>query len=892
MLPASFSSLRVRLLSLVLLAALPALGLVVYSDLELRRQAEARSLAQAQRLTDLACTNIDNAMADVRVVLQSLAQAPEVRALDAAAAEKLFDQVMARRGGNLPSVTRHASRGRRGPAATKPSESLGAQEPFHALALADLDGRVVASSVAPRGAVNLAGEDEFQLALATHDFAFSAHPADPLTDEPSVDAAYRVLGPDGQLEGMLLLSLDVGWLGAAVAGGVLPEGGSLLVLDSRGTVLVHFPESRRFIGRDFPDVPAVHEVLARRRGTLQAEGLSGEQRLWSFQPVPMPPGPDVYVALGFVPKAIFAEADRTARRMALVMVLVAGATGLALWLWARRFILQPTDVLTRATRRLREGHLSARAELAAAGELGELGRSFDEMAESLQGQARELRKSNQTLEAVLTSSPVAIIALDLDRRITMWTPAAERLFGWGAAEVLGREVPFTPPGQDEMTSALAARAARGEELADREWPARRKDGSALLLSVSTALLVGPEGVRGQVVAMVDLTARRQLERQLHHSQKMEALGRLAGGVAHDFNNLLTIVRGFNAMIVGRPGVDAATRDDAEQALEAAVRATALTGQLMAFSRRQPGPPRVVDLNDVVAGMILMLQRVVGEDIRIESRFLARPGWVKVDPGQIEQLLANLIVNAREAMPQGGRLVIETGNHECAVDPEQRCRPECPGPSVTLSVSDTGAGMDAATQRRLFEPVSAARERGAGSGLFVVHGIVEQYGGDLEVLSEPGRGSTFRISLPLVPGPEPAPATNGVAPAPAGSGTVLLVEDDDAVRALERAMLEHLGYRVLEARQGNEALAVAERHAGPIELLITDVVMPEMGGRAVAERLRRSRSGIRVLYLSGYAPGEGPDDDAALDATFLPKPFTLDALASKMREALEGPGSVG
>jgi PAS domain S-box-containing protein len=520
--------------------------------------------------------------------------------------------------------------------------------------------------------------------------------------------------------------------------------------------------------------------------------------------------------------------------------------------------------------------------------LGELGRSFDEMAASLQAQSRELRKSKQTLEAVLASSPVAIVALDLERKITMWTPAAERLFGWSAAEVLGREMPFTPPEHEEVASALAARAARGEEFVDEEWPAMRKDGSRLLLSVSTAVLVGPDGVRGLVATMMDLTARRQVERQLRHAQKMEALGRLAGGVTHDFNNLLTIIRGFNAMILSRPDLDPATRSDAEQALEAAVRASTLTSQLMAFSRRPPAPPRVVDLNDVVSGMLLMLQRVVGEDIQVETHFLASPPWITVDPGQIEQVLANLVVNAREAMPQGGRLVIETANHECSPDPQKRCRPECPGPSVTLAVSDSGEGIDAATQRHLFEPYFAGKEHGpgAGLGLSTVHGIVQLYGGDVEVLSESGRGSTIRVYLPIAPGP--AAIVNGARPAPRGSGTVLLVEDDDAVRALERSMIEHLGYRVLEAQHGKEALEVATRHEGPIELLVTDVVMPEMGGPAVAERLRQMRRGIRVLYLSGYAPGESGRVAESLDAALLSKPFTLDALATKMREALEAP----
>ncbi|HVP15423.1 MAG TPA: ATP-binding protein [Terriglobales bacterium] len=875
MLPSAFSSLRVRLLSLVLLAALPALGLVLYSDIELRREAETRSLARTRDLAARACENIENALADVRVVLQTMTQAPEVRALDRANCGKLFQQVLASRpvhrgrGANLRGADR-ANSTRAGP--------------FTAIALADLEGQVVASSTSSPLPESVQDQDVFQLALATHDIVVGAHPADRLTDRPGVNAAYRVVSENGRVLGVLIVALDVGWLSEEVAGGLLPEGSSLLVLDARGTVLAASPAPQRFTGREFPDVPVVHDVLRRREGVIRAEGLTGVDRLWSFQPVRMTSGRDLFVALGFEPKSVFAEADRTARRMGLVLLLVAGATALALWLWARRVILHPLDMLTRATRRLREGNLASRAALDTTGELGELGRSFDEMADSLQAHARELSLSNQTLQAVLASSPVAVIALDLDRKVTMWPPAAERLFGWSAAEVLGREAPFTPPEHEEVARRYAAHAGRGQELTDVEWTAVRKDGRPLLLSVSTALLIAPDGVRGQVCAMADLTARRRLERQLQNAQKMEALGRLAAGVAHGFNNLLTVIRGAQGMILSRPKLDAESRRDAERAQEAAIRASMLTTQLMAFGCSPTAPSRPVDLNGVVAGMSLMLQRALGEDIEVHLELRAHPGWVMIEPDQIEQVIANLAVNAREAMPQGGTIQIETGNHECPADPERRCRPECPGPSVTLEVRDTGIGMDATVQRHLFEPFYTTKEegRGSGLGLSTVYGVVQRCGGDIEVFSEPGEGSTFRISFPLAPAPPPEEEGNGHPP---GSGTLLLVEDDDAVRTLERSMLEHLGYRVLATGNGREALDVAKSHAGSIELLVADVVMPELSGPEVAREVRRLRPGIRVLYLSGYAPGESVQAAEDLDAPLLSKPFALESLARKVREAL-------
>jgi PAS domain S-box-containing protein len=548
------------------------------------------------------------------------------------------------------------------------------------------------------------------------------------------------------------------------------------------------------------------------------------------------------------------------------------------------------DTLIRTTRHLREGHLSARAELKEIGELGELSRSFDDMAEDLQIREQELRASKQTVEAVLASSPVAIITLNREGKVTLWTPAAERLLGWSAEEVLGREVPFTVPEQAPGSRGLGAVLAAGEPFMDVECTGVHREGRRLELSVSSLPLTKPDGtVTGQVVAVADLTTRRQLERQLQQSQQLEAIGRLAGGVAHDFSNLLTVIQGLSESVLDRPGLDAAARHDLEGVRQAASRGSELTGQLLAFSRRQAAQPRVVDLNALVAGMTGMLRRLIGEDIQLETRLEARPGQIEADPAQIEQALTYLLVNARDAMPKGGKLVIETANQACADREGRRCKGGCQGTCVTLAVSDTGAGMDAEALEHVFEPFfsTGGRTHGKGLGLAAVYGIVQQCGGDIEVASEPGRGSTFRIFIPRVASTRPgAPDATDAQDAARTSNTVLLVEDEEGVREVARAALEKAGYRVLEARQGQEALEVAGRHEGPIALLLTDVVMPVMGGPELARQLRQFLPGIRVLYISGYAPGEGGRQAARLDAPFLAKPFRPGTLVGKVREVLE------
>ena len=408
--------------------------------------------------------------------------------------------------------------------------------------------------------------------------------------------------------------------------------------------------------------------------------------------------------------------------------------------------------------------------------------------------------------------------------------------------------------------------------------------------------IGGESV-GRVWSFRDVTERRRAEtalrlseEQLRQAQKLEAIGRLAGGVAHDFNNLLTAILGNCDLLLEELPAGGLQRRGVEEIQKAAERATALTRQLLAFSREQALELKVLDLNAVVAGMHRMLERLVGE--RIELILAPGPGLgrVRVDPGQLEQVVLNLVVNARDAMPDGGKLIVETGNVEVDQGFAERHPPLRPGRHVRLAVSDTGVGMDPETQARAFEPFFTTKERGRGTGLGLatVYGVVRQCEGAIWLYSHPGRGTTFTIYLPRVDDGEEHPDT---VPArietTSGSETVLLVEDEGVVRTLVRSTLAQRGYRVLEAQNGNQALEIADHHQGPLHLLLTDVILPGMNGRELAEQLRGRRPETRVLYISGYteetiarqgvlAPGVG----------FLQKPFTLEALARKVRGILD------
>jgi signal transduction histidine kinase len=384
--------------------------------------------------------------------------------------------------------------------------------------------------------------------------------------------------------------------------------------------------------------------------------------------------------------------------------------------------------------------------------------------------------------------------------------------------------------------------------------------------------------------------RKRLEQELRQAQKMEAIGRLAGGVAHDFNNLLTVISGYARLAMSRSTPGDPVASDLEEVIRASEGAASLTRQLLTFSRRQVLAPAVLNLNQRVTEMSKMLKRIIGEDVQLVTKLDPDLGNLKADPGQIEQVIMNLAVNSRDAMPKGGTLTIETRNAELG-EAEAREVPEAPhGPHILLTVTDTGVGMTAETKAHLFEPFFTTKEQGKGTGLGLstVYGIVRQSGGSIEVTSEPDRGASFRLRFPRVDERvDPGKGTRQMRRPPPGSETVLLVEDSESLRRLVNHVLVKHGYTVILASDGEEALTVSHRHPGPIHLLVTDVVMPRMGGPELAKKLTETRPDTRVLFTSGYIERTGLDVVAeGGKQAFLAKPFTPDELARKVRETLE------
>ncbi len=500
-----------------------------------------------------------------------------------------------------------------------------------------------------------------------------------------------------------------------------------------------------------------------------------------------------------------------------------------------------------------------------------------------------LRETSQRLQAVVDAAPVSIIAADRAGSVMVWNKSATQLLGWAEGEVLGKTLPIIPDEKRAEFEAARARNLRGEPTL-YETQRLRKDGSLVDVMTSAAPLTGPDGsFTGTLGILVDITERRLLEDQLRQAVKMEGVGRLASGVAHDFNNLLTVIGGRTHLLMGQLPTDHPMRRDLLLIKQTGERATTLTRQLLAFSRKQILEPAVVDLNEVVSGMRSLLERLLGEDIDFVTNLDPGLGKVMADHGQLEQVIVNLAVNARDAMYRGGRLTIATC--DVALD-ESYSRQHVdvpPGAYVSLAVSDTGIGMDQATKARIFEPFFTTKEvgKGTGLGLASVYGIIKQSNGHIAVYSEPGIGTVVRVYFPRTAGAGTAKTEAERDTAPRGTETLLLAEDDLDLRTLTREILELQGYAVLEAGDVEDAIRIAERHEAIVHLLITDVVMPRMSGRALADAVRRHRPNIKVLFMSGYT------DDAivhhgVLDpgTPFLQKPFTLATLGRKVREVLD------
>ncbi len=505
-----------------------------------------------------------------------------------------------------------------------------------------------------------------------------------------------------------------------------------------------------------------------------------------------------------------------------------------------------------------------------------------------------LKKSEQRLQAILDASPDPVVVYDRKGYPEFLNPAFTELFGWRIEEVKGKRIPFVPDDQKELTAKSIEKLYQSGRKVQIQTKRLTKKGDVVDILISAALIKGSEGTpAGMVVNLTDISRVMKLEHQLQQARKMESIGRLAGGVAHDFNNMLNIILGHTEMIIEELGNGNPLMSGMREIRTAAERSGDLIRQLLAFARKQTISPRVLDLNEILEKSLKMLRRLIGEGIHLSWRPRTNLWPVKLDPFQVDQVLTNLCINARDAVKGVGNVTIKTDNASFdAAD----CRYHDgvhPGDYVMIAVSDNGSGMEPETLKGIFEPffTTKAVGEGTGLGLATVYGIVKQNDGFIDVYSDPGVGTTFKIYLPRhakEKAQKPVSATE--ASTPVGAETILLVEDEKGLLHMMKMMLERLGYAVLDALGPTEAIGICESHNGEIHLLITDVVMPKMSGRDLAERLLPSYPNIKCLFMSGYSADiiarQGVLDQCV---QFIHKPFNREDLARKVREILDADG---
>ena len=491
---------------------------------------------------------------------------------------------------------------------------------------------------------------------------------------------------------------------------------------------------------------------------------------------------------------------------------------------------------------------------------------------------RQLQQIESRFRSLIHNSPDITTVLSAEGSVVYESPASYRVFGWTEVQAVGRNAlqMIHPDDREKTMKVFAAALAAPEETHSAQFRFRKADGTYVLLEASGQSRLDDPDIAGVVVNSRDVTERHRLWEQLRQAQKMEAIGRLAWGIAHDFNNLLTVISGYSEVVLASPDLAHPIRKPLEEVRKAGNRAAQLTNQLLAFGRQRVFKPTSVDLNTTILNLVAILPRLIGEYVHLTTSLHPNVGYVISDTGQLEQVVMNLAINARDAMPEGGTLTIETSPHVRS-------------PLISLTVRDTGHGMDADTLSRIFEPcyTTKAPGRGTGLGLAMVYGIVSQSGGTIDVSSTPDQGTIFVLSFPRAETPQAdSEAAGALTSVPFGSETVLLVEDEMMVRAFARDVLAARGYRVLEASSGEEVLQLYAKDDAPVDLLLTDIVMPGINGRELAERMVALRPSLKVLFMSGYTEDVSLRSARWQAVSLLQKPFGVDALERGVRQTLD------
>jgi PAS domain S-box-containing protein len=838
-------SIRERIVALLLALALPLVAIVAFALVREYRTSAERAEGGAVELAVAMANAVQQVLDGGHSVVASLARDPAILALDAPACAPWLREVT----GMVPQ--------------------------FANIVVADTAGTVVCSAHPMETRISLADRAWFDMLRRTMSPVTGRYLVGNITGQPVVPVAHPLVSADGAFVGVVAAGLDIAHFQQLVEGLPQPTGAVVTLADDEWTVLARSTDPERWIGQTLPGDTVPETAVTEEAGLMKATGLDEITRVFGFANV-QGPGWRVYAG---VPEAwIYGPVRAAAVRRGIAVAAVLAAVAVLTVLLFRR-VARSLSALVDGTRRAAQGE-GARVPEVGPAEVVAVARQFNTTLAARDRAEAELRRARERYASVLHNAPYGIFVARVDGQLIDVNPALVRMLGYASQGALRAATAQQIFADACAFDQLLRRALAGERLQGQEVEWRRRDGGPVLASLSCSVTVTADGERILEVIAEDVTERRALEEHLLETRKMEAVGRLAGGVAHDFNNLLTIVRGQAQFLLLGMGEEAVDAEHAREIIHATDRGARLTRQLLAFGRQQLVQPVSLDLNETIRSLQTMVRHVVGDDIQLLMRLGSGLPPVSADPGQVEQIVLNLVFNARDAMPDGGQLIIHTAAVRLSEADCRGRRGARPGDFLQLRVTDTGEGIPPALIDRVFEPFFTTKPhgRGTGLGLATVYGAVSQSGGWIEVGSEPGRGARFTVYLPQAT-ETPVPAVEApVDRSVPARGTVLLAEDEDAVRRVVAIALRRRGYVVLEASGGDDALRVAAAHDGPIDLLVTDEMMPGMRGTQLASELVSRRAGLRVLFMSGYTDRVPPGStyDGAPSA-FIAKPFSHEQL---------------